>query len=223
MADRLIISGAREHNLCDVDLELPRDRLIVFSGLSGSGSQHLSRPSDGKSFEELAPRNFSFNSPYGACTHCDGLGTVFEVDAQLVVPDPEATIAEGAISPWAGGRSRYFSRLVESVCKVYEIPLDEPWQDLTDKQRELLLMAKGVKDRVQVRYNPATYTSVFDHIASSSRRPTRRRSGAICRGVSRSTSRVGAARPAGATARSRSRCTSCPTPMFRASAGRETT
>ncbi len=115
-------------------------------------SQHLSRPSDGKSFEELAPRNFSFNSPYGACKHCDGLGTVFEVDAQLVVPDPEATIAEGAITPWAAGRTRYYSRMVESVCKAFDIPTDQPWHDLTDKQREILLLAKGVKDRVQVRY-----------------------------------------------------------------------
>ncbi|MDE0605775.1 MAG: excinuclease ABC subunit UvrA [Acidimicrobiaceae bacterium] len=115
-------------------------------------SQHLSRPSDGKSFEELAPRNFSFNSPYGACTHCDGLGTVFEVDAQLVVPDPDATIAEGAITPWAAGRTRYYSRMVESVCKAYGIPTDQPWHELTDKQREILLLAKGVKDRVQVRY-----------------------------------------------------------------------
>ncbi|MDE0700642.1 MAG: excinuclease ABC subunit UvrA [Acidimicrobiaceae bacterium] len=115
-------------------------------------SQHLSRPSDGKSFEELAPRNFSFNSPYGACTHCDGLGTVFEVDAQLVVPDPDATIAEGAITPWAAGRTRYYSRMVESVCKAFDIPTDQPWHDLTDNQREILLLAKGVKDRVQVRY-----------------------------------------------------------------------
>ncbi|MCY3851309.1 MAG: excinuclease ABC subunit UvrA [Acidimicrobiaceae bacterium] len=115
-------------------------------------SQHLSRPSDGKSFEELAPRNFSFNSPYGACTHCDGLGTVFEVDAQLVVPDPDATIAQGAITPWAAGRTRYYSRMVESVCKAYDIPTDQPWHELTDKQREILLLAKGVKDRVQVRY-----------------------------------------------------------------------
>ena len=115
-------------------------------------SQHLSRPSDGKSFEELAPRNFSFNSPYGACTHCDGLGTVFEVDPRLVVPDPDATIANGAISPWAGGRSRYFSRLVESICKEYDIPADKAWGKLTKKQRELLLYAKGVKGRIQVRY-----------------------------------------------------------------------
>ena len=115
-------------------------------------SQHLSRPSDGKSFDELAPRNFSFNSPYGACTTCDGLGTVFEVDSRLVIPDQEQTIAGGAIQPWAGGRSRYFSRLVESVCEVYEIPPDTPWEDLSKKHRELLLHGKGVKGRIQVRY-----------------------------------------------------------------------
>ena len=121
------------------------DETIVFS-------QHLSRPSDGKSFEELAPRNFSFNSPYGACTHCDGLGTVFEVDPQLVVPDPEQTVEGGAISPWAGGRSRYFSRLVESICEDHAIPVDAPWQTLTTKQQDLLLYGKGVKGRTEVRY-----------------------------------------------------------------------
>jgi excinuclease ABC subunit A len=115
-------------------------------------SQHLSRPSDGKSFDELAPRNFSFNSPYGACSHCDGLGTVFEVDSRLVIPDQEQTIAGGAIQPWAGGRSRYFSRLVESICELYEIPQDLPWEELSKKQRDLLLHGKGVKGRVQVRY-----------------------------------------------------------------------
>ncbi len=115
-------------------------------------SQHLSRPSDGKSFDELAPRNFSFNSPYGACSRCDGLGTVFEVDARLVIPDREQTIAHGAIQPWAGGRSRYFSRLVESICEEYDIPQDVAWEELTAKHRDLLLHGKGVKGRVEVRY-----------------------------------------------------------------------
>ena len=115
-------------------------------------SQHLSRPSDGKSFEELAPRNFSFNSPYGACSHCDGLGTVFEVDPELVVPDPDATIARGAISPWAGNRSRYYSRLVEAVCDTYDIPQDEPWRSLTVREKNLLLYGRGVKGRIEVRY-----------------------------------------------------------------------
>ena len=120
-------------------------RRIVFS-------QHLARPSDGKSFEELAPRNFSFNSPYGACAHCDGLGTVFEVDPQLVVPDPDATLATGAITPWSDSRSRYYPRLLQAVCEEYEIPRDVPWRELTPRQHDMLLYAKGVKGRVQVRY-----------------------------------------------------------------------
>ena len=120
-------------------------RRIVFS-------QHLARPSDGKSFEELAPRNFSFNSPYGACTHCGGLGTVFEVDPQLVVPDPDATLAGGAITPWAESRSRYYPRLLQAVCEEHGIPRDVPWRSLSIRQQDLLLYAKGVKGRVQVRY-----------------------------------------------------------------------
>ncbi len=120
-------------------------RRIVFS-------QHLARPSDGKSFEELAPRNFSFNSPYGACTHCDGLGSVFEVDPQLVVPDPDATVAGGAITPWSDSRSRYYPRLLQAVCEEYEIPRDVPWRELTARQQDMLLYAKGIRGRVQVRY-----------------------------------------------------------------------
>jgi len=161
VVDRLVMRAGIERRLTDsietalgladgvAELQLvPRDgepETIVFS-------QHLSRPSDGKSFEELAPRNFSFNSPYGACQHCDGLGTVFEVDQELVVPDPDATIANGAIRPWAGGRSRYFGRLVESVCENYEIPTDVEWRKLTKSQQSLLLRGRGVKGRVQVRY-----------------------------------------------------------------------
>ena len=115
-------------------------------------SQHLARPSDGKSFEELAPRNFSFNSPYGACTHCGGLGTVFEVDPQLVVPDPDATVEGGAITPWADSRSRYYPRLLQAVCEEYTIPRDVPWRSLSARQQDMLLYAKAVTGRVQVRY-----------------------------------------------------------------------
>ena len=65
-------------------------------------SQHLACPVCGTSYDELAPRNFSFNSPYGACPSCDGLGTRYEVDPELVVPDPDLSIDEGAVAPWAG-------------------------------------------------------------------------------------------------------------------------
>ncbi len=129
-------------------------------------SQHLSRPSDGKSFEELAPRNFSFNSPYGACTSCDGLGRVFEVDAELVVPDPDLSLSEGAIAPWAGGRSRYYGRLVEAVAAEHKIDMDKPFAKLTKKQQSLLLHGKGA-GKVVVRYKnrygrQRTYNATFE-------------------------------------------------------------
>ncbi|MDH4277416.1 MAG: excinuclease ABC subunit UvrA [Acidimicrobiia bacterium] len=106
-------------------------------------SQHLSRPSDGKSFQELAPRNFSFNSPYGACDACDGLGTTFEVDPELVVPNPELSVAEGAIHPWFSRRSQYFERLALGVCEKFSIPSDVPWEDLPVKQQNILLHGRS--------------------------------------------------------------------------------
>src|ERR1700737_4041751 len=87
-------------------------------------SEHLACTHCGISFDELAPRNFSFNSPYGACERCDGLGTRFEVDPELVVPDDDLPISEGAISPWSGFRSRYFDRVLEAVSDEYGFSVD---------------------------------------------------------------------------------------------------
>ena len=114
-------------------------------------SQHLACPTCGTSYGELAPRNFSFNSPYGACTSCDGLGTRFEVDPELVVPNPDLTLDEGAIAPWASGHSQYFKRLIEAVAEDNKIPIDVPWRDLPEKGRKLLLEGAGDK-RVHVKY-----------------------------------------------------------------------
>ena len=114
-------------------------------------SQHFSRPSDGKSFEELAPRNFSFNSPYGACTSCDGLGTTFEVDPQLVIPNPLLTLENGAIAPWSKGRSKYFQLLLKSVAEEHGIPMDKPWEKLPAKSKKLILQG-GSKKRIKVTY-----------------------------------------------------------------------
>ncbi len=165
VVDRLVLRDGIERRLTDsietaLSLTGGLAELQIVPRSDGDGgtpetiifSQHLSRPSDGKSFDELAPRNFSFNSPYGACTACDGLGTVFEVDPRLVIPDEEQTIAGGAITPWAGGRSRYFSRLVESICEEYGIEQDKAWEKLSKKHQALLLQGKGVKGRIQVRY-----------------------------------------------------------------------
>jgi excinuclease ABC subunit A len=115
-------------------------------------SQHLGCPKCGLSFEELAPRNFSFNSPYGACEHCDGLGTRFEVDPELVVPNPDISIGEGAITPWASARTQYFARLLDSVCEANDIDATVPWAKLPKKQQKLLLQGTGASGRVKVRY-----------------------------------------------------------------------
>ena len=114
-------------------------------------SEHLACLKDGLSFEELEPRSFSFNSPFGACTECSGLGSRMEVDPELVVPDPDASLEEGAIAPWAGGNvSDYFGRLLESLCEDLGIDRSKPWKSLTAKQKKVLLY--GHDGQVHVRY-----------------------------------------------------------------------
>ena len=113
-------------------------------------SQHLACPVCGKSYDEPAPRNFSFNSPYGACVTCDGLGTTFEVDPELVIADPEQSIRDGAIVPWRSAHTQYFTRMLESVANVHDIDLDVPWEQLSAKQQKLIL--HGTKGKLTVKY-----------------------------------------------------------------------
>ncbi|MEY3588209.1 MAG: hypothetical protein RJA47_805 [Actinomycetota bacterium] len=102
-------------------------------------SQHLACPKCGDSFDEPAPRNFSFNSPYGACPHCDGLGTKYEVDADLVIPDMSMSLNEGAIAPWRSAHTGYFTRMLEAVAEEEGLDLDKPFSKLTAKQQKLVL------------------------------------------------------------------------------------
>ncbi len=113
-------------------------------------SQHLSCPVCGNSYDEPAPRNFSFNSPYGACVTCDGLGTTFEVDPELVVPDPDISLNEGALAPWRTAHTQYFTRMLESVGADNDIDLDAPWGKLTAKQQKIVL--HGTKGKLTVKY-----------------------------------------------------------------------
>jgi excinuclease ABC subunit A len=114
-------------------------------------SQHLACPTCGLSFEELAPRNFSFNSPYGACPTCDGLGTRFEVDPELVVQDPDLSIAGGAIIPWAGARGEYFGRVLEAVAEAGDFSVTTPWRKLKKADQNTVLFGSGTK-KVHVQY-----------------------------------------------------------------------
>jgi excinuclease ABC subunit A len=114
-------------------------------------SEHLACLRDGLSFEELEPRSFSFNSPYGACPDCHGLGTRMEVDPELVVSDPARSLAEGAVTPWAGAHtSNYFDRLLAALADQLGFDLDKPFGKLPIKIRRAVL--EGVDEQVHVRY-----------------------------------------------------------------------
>ncbi|MGA1418657.1 MAG: excinuclease ABC subunit UvrA [Ilumatobacteraceae bacterium] len=113
-------------------------------------SQQLVCPKCSTSYEELAPRNFSFNTPYGACDKCLGLGTTFEVDQELVVPDPDLSITEGAIAPWRSAHTMYFTRMLEAVAEEEGIDTDKPWAKLTAKQQKIIM--NGLGDNVIVKY-----------------------------------------------------------------------
>ena len=106
-------------------------------------SEHLACTHCGLSFDELAPRNFSFNSPYGACERCDGLGTRFEVDPELLVPDDDLSLGDGAIAPWSGFRSHYFERVLDSVADEFGFSIDTPWKKLKKKEKQVVLYGTG--------------------------------------------------------------------------------
>jgi excinuclease ABC subunit A len=114
-------------------------------------SEHLACTHCGLSFDELAPRNFSFNSPYGACERCDGLGTRFEVDPELLVPDVDLSLAEGAIAPWSGFRSRYFDRVLEAVAEEFGFETTTPWKRLKKREKDAVLFGTGDR-QIHVRY-----------------------------------------------------------------------
>ncbi|MFI1987945.1 excinuclease ABC subunit UvrA [Actinoplanes sp. NPDC020271] len=115
-------------------------------------SEHLACPNDHPlAIEDLEPRVFSFNAPYGACPECTGLGTKKEVDPELIIPDEEKSLAEGAIQPWSGGTTQeYFLRLLEALAKAEGFKLDTPWRALPSRAQKTIL--HGSEDQVHVRY-----------------------------------------------------------------------
>jgi excinuclease ABC subunit A len=115
-------------------------------------SEHLACPNGHQlTVTDLEPRSFSFNSPYGACPVCTGIGVRKEVDPELVVPDDELALQDGAIAPWAGGQTAdYFLRLLESLSEAMGFRMDTPWRRLPAKVQKAVL--HGVNEQVHVRY-----------------------------------------------------------------------
>ncbi|MEI6364074.1 MAG: excinuclease ABC subunit UvrA [Actinomycetes bacterium] len=131
-------------------------------------SEHLACIKDDLSFEELEPRSFSFNSPFGACPECTGLGIRMVVDPELIIPDPTLSLREGAIAPWSGGHiSNYFARLLEAVADNVGFSMDTPWNKLSAKAKKAVLY--GDDEQVAVRYKnrfnrQRSYTTTFEGV-----------------------------------------------------------
>jgi excinuclease ABC subunit A len=115
-------------------------------------SEHLACPNDHPlAIDDLEPRSFSFNSPFGACPECTGIGTKKEVDPELIIPDMERTLREGAVQPWSGGHTlEYFLRLLEALGDEEGFDLDTPWRALSSRAQKAILY--GSEDQVHVRY-----------------------------------------------------------------------
>lgn len=114
-------------------------------------SQQHACPECGFSIPELEPRLFSFNSPFGACPSCDGLGSKQEVDSELVVPDPSRSLREHALAPWEPTSSNYYPQLLQAVCDHFGIDMDVPFEKLPATQQQILLEGSG-KEKIFFRY-----------------------------------------------------------------------
>ncbi len=129
--------------LVAIDL-VDEDRSLLFS-------EKFACPDHGVSLPELQPRIFSFNSPHGACPRCTGLGAQQEIDPDLLVPDTSLSISEGALVPWSVGNSGFYESVIQAIAERYEIPLDEPWENLSEEEEDLFLYGTE-GERVYVSY-----------------------------------------------------------------------
>ncbi|MDU3556578.1 MAG: excinuclease ABC subunit UvrA, partial [Staphylococcus epidermidis] len=151
VVDRLVVKDGIETRLADsieTALELAEGNLTVdvINGEELKFSENHACPICGFSIGELEPRMFSFNSPFGACPTCDGLGQKLKVDLDLVIPDKNKTLNEGAIEPWEPTSSDFYPTLLKRVCEVYKINMDKPYKKLTDRQKNILMNGSGEKE-----------------------------------------------------------------------------
>ncbi|AKU26340.1 excinuclease ABC subunit A [Geobacillus sp. LC300] len=148
VVDRIVIKDGIASRLADsleTALKLADGKVVV--DVIGEGellfSEKHACPYCGFSIGELEPRLFSFNSPFGACPDCDGLGVKLEVDLDLVIPNDELTLKEHAIAPWEPQSSQYYPQLLEAVCRHYGIPMDVPVKELPKEQLAKILYGSG--------------------------------------------------------------------------------
>src|SRR4051794_11126482 len=156
VVDRIVIKegvSARVADSLESALKLGEGNVIV--DVMGEEellfSENHACPICGFSIGELEPRMFSFNSPFGACPECDGLGSKLEVDLDLVIPNKDLTLKQHAIAPWEPTSSQYYPQLLQAVCDHYGIDMDIPVKDIPEHQMEKVLYGSG-KDKIYFRY-----------------------------------------------------------------------
>jgi len=162
VVDRLIIRPDEDfkRRLADsleTALELGEGLVIIHYFLNDNSkekifSEHFACTDCGINFEEISPRMFSFNSPHGACPECNGLGSKLEIDTELVVPDPELSLNEGAILPWSKSKNRdnYYHQMLKAVAQHYGFSMDTPFKDLDEKYQNIILY--GSSDRIEFEF-----------------------------------------------------------------------
>jgi excinuclease ABC subunit A len=149
VVDRVVVRDGMAARLADsFETALKMSDGVAYAEDAGSGertvfSSRFACPVSGFSIAEIEPRLFSFNSPHGACPHCDGLGTESFFDPALVVPDERRSLAEGAIAPWTGGQSTYYDQTLQSLAKHLRISPRTPWNELPYDKRQKILHGTG--------------------------------------------------------------------------------
>ncbi len=156
VVDRLVIKESAKSRLTDsAQIALQKaDGLLLVDVVGGKEmifSEKLACPNCNLSFEELAPRIFSFNNPYGACPACSGLGAHYEMDPDLLIPDKSKSLKQGAIYPWAKTGNPYYLDVLKSVCEHFGIDMDMPFDNLSIDQQNIILFGSG-RELIKMRY-----------------------------------------------------------------------
>ncbi|MER2128460.1 excinuclease ABC subunit UvrA [Solibacillus sp.] len=156
VVDRVVMKEGIESRLSDsleAALKIAEGRVLVdvMEHEELLFSEHHACPQCGFSIGELEPRMFSFNSPFGACPSCDGLGSTDKADLDLVIPDWDLSLLENAIAPWQSVSSNYYPQLLASVCRHYDIPMDVPVKDIPKAQMDKILYGSG-KEKIRFDY-----------------------------------------------------------------------
>nr|WP_119678445.1 excinuclease ABC subunit UvrA [Indioceanicola profundi] len=158
VVDRIVVRpdlGNRLADSVETALELS-DGLLFAENADGGArtvfSAKFACPESGFTIEEVEPRLFSFNNPFGACPACDGLGEKLYFDPMLVVPDERLSLKEGAVAPWANSTSQYYFQTLDSIARHFKSSVDKPWKDLPEQVRDTILFGSGGKP-ITMRYD----------------------------------------------------------------------